>query len=585
MKKPNGFCPLDATIRFVMNTFLSTGTLALIIVGILLFLSLAGVLLYFVFFQHMRYKAQAKELIRRFEYLHSLLIGQDAHWVKTIERIATTNLLFASRHQTFEKRFKELRDRGDASAQKAVNDLKDLIEDRDYKGLKAALPEARRIMQEYDDAANSLHNDLHALILPMEECNANSLHMKEQFRSIKQDYFVKQSELSLCKESFETIFEKLDKQFDRFAELVSSAQYEEAKSMIPGIEKVLDQLARAIKDFPDYCASIEHVIPDKLILLKNAYEEMRSSGYPLQHLLSYPAIEDIEAELSSIAKDVKSFKRNNIQGRLDAIVAQIDGYLEGFEKEKDCRVAFDSGCETAYAYASSVEKKYIRLCNALPNVEGLYVIESAQTDKINAIKNTINKMGATKRYLDNLIHSPTHQPYSLLVEKMKELSDEAKDNEAAIEDFNRYLLSLKTDSETALAKVQSYYQALKEAKFTLREIALPSLSDKYLPVLDECLEQIDFMFKTLHKTPIDVAAINKVSFELSKQGDEALSGIKRDYEAMISADAAITFANRDRFRLSDLDAQLKQAEGFYHNGEFKKSYDDVTQAIRRLRGE
>ena len=568
-----------------MNILLSTGLVALIVVAALLVIAGIGVLLYFVLFQHMRAKAQAKELIRRFEYLHSLLIGQDAHWVKTIERIATTNLLFASRHQTFEKRFKELRDRGDASAQKAVNDLKDLIEDRDYKGLKAALPEARRIMQEYDDAANSLHNDLHALILPMEECNADSLHMKEQFRSIKQDYFVKQSELSLCKESFESVFDKLDKQFDRFAELVSSAQYEEAKSMIGPIEKVLDQLARAIKDFPDYCACIEHVIPDKLVTLKNAYEEMRSSGYPLQHLLSSPAIEEIEAELAAIAKDVKSFKRSNIQGRLDAIQAQIDGYLEGFDKEKDSRVAFESGCEQAYAYASSVEKKYIRLCNALPNVEGLYVIEPAQSDKINAIKNTINKMGATKRYLDNLIHSPTKQPYSLLLEKMNELSDEAKENEAAIEDFNRYLLSLKTDSETALAKVESYYSALKDAKYTLREIALPSLSEKYLPTLDECLDKIDFINKTLHQTPIDVAAINKVSFELSKEGDEALSGIKKDYEAMIAADGAITFANRDRFRLSDLDAQLKQAEGFYQAGEFKKSYDDVTAAIRRLRGE
>ena len=197
-----------------MNTFLSTGTLALIIVGILLFLSLAGVLLYFVFFQHMRYKAQAKELIRRFEYLHSLLIGQDAHWVKTIERIATTNLLFASRHQTFEKRFKELRDRGDASAQKAVNDLKDLIEDRDYKGLKAALPEARRIMQEYDDAANSLHNDLHALILPMEECNANSLHMKEQFRSIKQDYFVKPIAYEDLKLALDNVCPRIEREQD-----------------------------------------------------------------------------------------------------------------------------------------------------------------------------------------------------------------------------------------------------------------------------------------------------------------------------------------------------------------------------------
>ena len=564
---------------------LSGLAIGLIVGGVLLALAAIAILLYFFFFQHMRSKAQAKELIRRFEYLHSLLIGQDAHWVKQLERIASTNLLFVARHQSFEKRFKDIRDKGDAAAQKAINDLKDMLEEHSYKQLKAALPEAKRVIDEFDAAANSLHNDLHELILPEEECNEKSLHMKEQFRAIKQDYALKQGDLSLCRDSFQTVFAKLDDLFDKFASLVDSAQYEEARQLIPNVEKVLSELSRALSELPNICVSIEHVIPDKLLSLQAHYEEMRSSGYPLQHLLSKGAIDDLQNELDSIAHDVKSFHYGKAQTRLDAIQAAIDGYLEGFEKEKDCRVAFESRCDQVYDYSTSVEKKFTRLCNALPNVERIYVIAAEQNENVNRIKSTINKMGATKRFLDNLIHSLTKQPYSALVEKMNELEEEAKENEAGIEDFNRYLVSLKTDSEAALSKVVKYHKAILDAEFTLREMGLPALTEKYEKDLESCLKDIDSIYSTLHTTPIDVAKVNEAAFDLTKVGDEALSGVKRDYEGMVSTDAAITYANRDRFRLSDLDAQLKQAEEFYRKGEFDKAYEDVTASLRRLRGE
>ena len=165
------------------------------------------------------------------------------------------------------------------------------------------------------------------------------------------------------------------------------------------------------------------------------------------------------------------------------------------------------------------------------------------------------------------------------------LRQEAEEANGAIEDFNRYLLSLKNDSESGLAKVKGYAVALADAKFTIRQMDLHSIDAKYMPRIEECLGYVDDIYTALSKMPIDVAAINESAFKLSKVGDEALSGIKRDYEAMLAADAELTYANRDRFGLSDLDAQLRQAEEFYRKGEFEKAYLQSKESLKRIRGE
>ena len=59
------------------------------------------VLLYLFVFQKNKLRRQIRELDRRFEYLHALLIGQDAQYVKRLEIVSRTNLLYVDTHTRF----------------------------------------------------------------------------------------------------------------------------------------------------------------------------------------------------------------------------------------------------------------------------------------------------------------------------------------------------------------------------------------------------------------------------------------------------------------------------------------------------
>lgn len=561
--------------------FLSTLQLSLIIGGSVLVALLLILILYFAFFSSLRHKKKVRELNRKFEYLHALLFGQDSQYIKRIEQISTTNLLYAETSRTFAKRFKDVRDKSDSSAQTAVNGLKDLLQERDFKGLKAALPEAQKVIDVFDEEVNALHNDLLAVVKPEEDCRQQALNLKENLRRIKQDYYVKQADLDLVYQSFEAIFAKLDEKFMQFDSLVDSADYEDAKALLPNLNQIINELGKDINELPNICITIQTVIPDKMASLENAYQEMVKAEYPLHHLMVITSIDEMKRQLENLTNRVKAFALAGVQSQLDAILSRIEEFFDAFDKEKDARVAFESSVDDVYSKSQDADKKYINLCNALPNVKKMYVISEEETSKIDTIKTLINKSGATKRSLDTFVHSITKQPYTLLLEKMETLKEESEQASSAIDDFHHYLMSLKHDSEASLVAAKDYYARCKDAESYLRAMNLDVPNEKYQGQIDTCYDLIDKIFSSL-KCPIDVAYINQCVEQLVQIGDLTYQNIKADYEMENKAQAAITYCNRKRQHLGEVHVYLNQIETTFYAGEYEKCYKDATSFIRQL---
>ena len=564
-----------------MIILLETQTTLIIVfsaLGAALLVGLA-LLLNFTVFAHMRAKKQVRELEKRFQHLHGLLVGQDAQNLKRIENISLTNLVYVTIHQNFKKRSDQIRHSYDNTAQGEINHLKDLLGEHDFKALKAEIPNARDIIKRYDAEVNAFDTDLHNVLLPEEECRQASLSMKENLRKIKQDFYVKQADLSLVSRSFDRAFSLLEDNFKSFEKMLECANYDEAKALLPKIGQVIGALSKILRDMPNLCVTIQSVIPDKLASLSDRYEELLKAGYPLHHLLGPSNIQEMRDELDEVTAQVQNFDLSGVQQHLDGIIARIDDYIAAFEREKEARVAFEGEVEGIYAEDSKVENRYIRLCNSLPEVRSIYAIPSSEQEKIDAIKAQINRSGATKRSLDTLMHSGSRQPYTILVERMHALRDESNQAFQAIEDFNRYLLSLKSDSEEAARSIYVYEDRLRTAEYRVRVIDLPCITEKYAQSFEDLYAVIDSIHARL-VTPIDVQAINELVNRLKGEGDALCNAVDRDISAMYKADVAILYANRQRMKDSTIGIACEQAYGAYLSGDFSGAYEVAKQAVR-----
>ena len=561
------------------------GLIVGITLGALAVLSGLFVIVYFFILRERIFKKQIREIDRRVQFLHALLIGQDAQYVKRLEIISRTNLLYVDIHTKFLKRFKDLKNKNDIDAEAAIDSLRDYVESKNYKAYKENLPRVTQIVDEYDDLVNTLNTDLLKVVKPEEDCRQSALTYKEQLRRIKQDYYSKESELVLMSQSFDEVFAFIDKKFEDFETLVESAQYDEANSILPNIDEILHELTIHMSDLPALCTMVSSVIPDKIASVEMAYKELIEQKYPLYHLCVGQTIADFNKELEDITHQIRIFKVAGLADRLEDISNKLDAFFTSFDEEKAAREMFETNNESVYSTVNLIERNFIKLRNTIPEVGKFFIINEDHKTKINNIQNNINKVGALKRSLDTFIHSATKQPYSILLNKMDELSAASNAIISDIEEYNSYISSLKADAEKAYSVVFEAYDKVKTAEQQVMKMNVKKVTEKYQPKFDELYRLLNEIYNCLITNPIDIDKVNSLLHEYYEIANVILDDgeVSTDYNLMVLAENSILFANRHRYHLADVDSQLSLAETYFQNGDFQNASMTASNVLKRIK--
>lgn len=532
-----------------------------------------------------KFKRKSSDLDNKYQYAHALLIGQDATNVKRLEVISRTNLLYVDTHTNFLRKMKEIRDRYDVDALHAVNEMKDYLADKDFKEFKKAYEVATEAVEAFVKEVNLFTNDLQRVIKPEEDCRQSSLDYKNKLRAIKQDYYAKESELTMLSESFEAVFEHIDDLFKEFEDLVESAQYDEANKILPDISEILHELNFKLNELPSLCALITQVIPEKISEVEKAYKLMTDDHYPLHNLFVIQTIEAINKGLKECTERIKSFDTDGVREILEKMQENLDEFGAKFEAEKVARLEFEANNENVYKQQSALEKQFITLRNTIPEVSQYFVINKEHLDSLNDLQKDVNKLGALKRSLDTFVHSNTKQPYSLLVLKMNELKEVCNSIESKFNSFNKYIDSLNSDAEEAYHLVFDTYEKIKTAEKYIRLINVDKINEKYRDQLDDLYDLINSINTLLTTTPIDIDKVNEMVKTLFELSNKLLDDgeIYQDYNMMLLAESAIVIANKDRVHLADIDQLLSQAEVFFANGDFVRANETAKTALSKIK--
>lgn len=557
-----------------------------IYIGIgLLVLIVAIVLLSIFVFKPSNLKKQLRAIDRKFQFAHGLLQGQNSQNVKRLEIISRTNLLYVDVYSKYMRRLKEIRDRNDIPCSEVINNLKDLLSDKDFKGFKDLYKEAVSKVNEYNKVINDFTNELNKVVQPEEDCRQSALTYKEQLRNVKQDYYAKEASLAIMNESFEEVFEYIDSLFKEFDEFVDSAQYDEANSVLPQISSILHELNANMKILPELCALINDVVPEKVHKIDLAYKAMMEEHYPLHHLNVLQTLNAIQKGLEGFTSRMKEFDTIGIHDGVNEMLSTLDKFIDKFEEEKKARVIFDEKNNGVYSKVNSLEHRFITLRNNISEVNEIYIINDEHKQKIDVVQKDINKLGGLKRTLDTYFHSSTKQPYSLLVSKMTEIEECNVIVEEELNEFDSYLDTLKQDAEKAYDLVYTTFDKVKKAEKLVRLMSLESVNKKYAPKFNELYNLLNSLYEVLTTSPIDIDKSNELVREVYECSNSLLDDgeIQQDYNMMVLAENAILHGNKDRNHLADIDQLLSQAEVFFADGDFENSYKISSGALSKIK--
>jgi septation ring formation regulator EzrA len=566
-----------------MIILLNTNELIGIITGSVMGTLILGVLIFvlvkFVFIRK-SINRQIRELERKCSYLDALLIGQDSQYIKRLEIISRTNLLYGDIYNDFSKRFKKVYEVDDKFADGAMKQLNALVASKQYKNIKKVIQEAKKAVSIFETNTLELDIELTKLIKPEEEARQIILKLKEDFRSIKQVYYANSVDLELASNSFETVFEKVDKKFSEHEAHVESAEYEEAASIVPVISNVLKVLHEALDVMPKMCVLVSSVLPEKIKNLVDEEEVMLDQKYPLHHLMVSQEVNSFNYDLSVMKKKLIELDTSGIFETSDKIQKEIETIKEKFIKEKEAKEFFVSNCDSTYQKVLNLEKVFLRICAIIPEMNKYYLISSDKKEEIEDLKKKVNDLGGAKRSLDTYIHSSTKQPYTLLKEKLEKLMEDYEIVLDGVNSFKTFLDVLKTSSEEAYTLVFSYYYRLKQCEAEIRKINLPEHTDKYMDKISTCYELLNDIDRYTKTIPIDVKTINEKVDELKELADSVIDEVAKEVSVAELAESAIVYANRDRIHQTDVHQQLNLCEKEFYQGDFDRAYHDVIELLK-----
>ena len=312
---------------------------------------------------------------------------------------------------------------------------------------------------------------------------------------------------------------------------------------------------------------------------------MTNDSYPLHHLCVETALSEMRATLEKYRESLKYLNVHGIQDGLDNMLNRIDEFFKKFDEEKEACKLFNEQNESVYSTVNLIERRFIKLCNTIPEVSRIYIINDAHNSKVNEIQTNINRVGALKRSLDTFIHSNVKQPYSSLVAKMNELKEASDSIISELDEFNSYIASLKSDSEAAYKLIFTFFDKVKKAEKEIRDINISRLNEKYSEDFDKSYQLLNSIYDLLKKCPIDVDQVNKCVAELYEVSNNILDdgAIAQEHNMMTLAENAIMYANRGRSHLSDIDQLVSQAETFFKEGEFEQAYIIAGNALKKIR--
>ncbi len=556
--------------------------IVLIVLGVVALLSIGFVILYIFVLSPASYKKQIRDLEKKFSYYDALLVGQDSQYVHHLEIVSRTNLLYVEKYNTYSRKFKEVFDNDDKFAESMIKQLNSLVASKQFKNIKIVISDAKKAVAIFEESVNALDAELYEIIKPEEEARQAILKLKEQYRRVKQIFHSNSNNLELVASSFTKVFEKLDVLFIDFEKHIESAEYEDANELLPTISKVINSLESALAQLPNLCIMIQSVIPEKIEELSNEYAAVEKKGVPLFNLSFKHKVEVWKQTLEELKKQLINLQTAGAYEKIERIQNEIEQTRTLLNSEVDDKTAFESVADSLYQATINLEKEFLKICSLLPEVEKIYIISDEQKDNIEVLKEDMNKLGSSKRTLDNYTHSGTKQPYSILRKKLDELQADYDIAEKGVNDFKTYIESLRTSSEEAYTLIFVYYYRCKQTESILRDFGIESFAKLYEEQINSCYELLNDIDVHLKATPIDVSYINEKVETLKNVANKFFDDVENKHREIQLAESAVVYANRDRNHQADVHQQLSVLEESFFQGEFVKVYHDANAIYNRM---
>jgi len=527
-------------------------------------------------------KKPFQELEKRYQDTHALFFVQAAAIYQRLEKISKHNLEYFSYFDGISKTYDMIKNELDNKAKDQLHKLSQYVKDNEGKAFNALYQPTRITMDVIESAVKKLMQELTMIMKPEEDTKVLIAEVKELIRHLRSEYFGKINQLSLVETQFNNLFKYVDDQVNFIDQKMDAGEYDDIQQMIAKMTKAIKKILGLMNELPRICVLLASVIPEKIKALLDTSDTMQKQGYPLHHLLIKDTISKAKDELEKMQTRIAVFDVYGMEVLLNSIGEKLESFYPLFEKEKEAKITFDKDYESTYDAVNNLERRFSKLNSGLPKIKEIYVLEHQRLSEVESIKELISRLNLTKRGLDTLVLAGTKQPYTLQVDKINILKKEADIGERKLDEFTRYLASLKTHSQEAYASVNQYFLQFKDAEKALDDLNMQILTEQYDNQLTTFYQNLKQIVDALSLLPIDMNVVQQNLMLVKQEGQALVQRIHATIKLALETEKLLLTANKDRHRTTDNQKIIALAEQAFFEGKFEKANQEATNLLKKL---
>lgn len=566
------------------NDIFFLGTVPTILLFVLVPVAIIVLVVVLLFLRHRKTLKLYAKLQNDYRTYHDQLTKPCQNMVRRLQSLGSYSPDYEKLYEERQKQYDDIVKQRDAAMESKLSTLKRLREEKKLKEFKNALSQAQVLLDDYEKAVSAFNEDLTSLLRDDLDTRESSLSAKEKFRKIRDFYDRHVDELKPLKGSFDLLFQSTEDVFSQFEDDVNQARFEEARKRLPEISAVLSAVLSIMEDLPSMVTKVDTVIPESIDKLERDYKALQQQGYVLDYLEVPTLVASIKGELAQIRHRLLLLDTAGVKERLSAIQKSISDTNAKFEEEKRAKAVFMKNQDALSDSSYELEKKYARFMNQLPIYEKTYVLDHKYVEQMQSLRKDIETIGFLKRDIDAYVGTSQKKPFSLITKRISDLEDEMKKVQRVVEDFSTYLDSLRDDSQSIYAGIRSYYLALKDEEWHIRDVHVRAFQTTYDDRFHELYKEASSIDQVLLLAPVDVFKARERFEPFAKKCDALLEETKRRNAECAKAEQAIVYANAFRREFTDSRPLLQIAEKAYFEGDFTRAKDEALKVVSLFTG-
>lgn len=462
---------------------------------------------------------------------------------------------------------------------KQIENLASLINDKDFKQAKEIEREIAEDINKFDKDVSIFSGDLSSILQDDTDTASAAVTVKNNLRSIRNFYEKNTNELSELGQSFQLILNDAENTLDQFNELCDSAKFEEAKTLLDDLNRLLTATISVMDRLPMLQASVYTVLPNKLDELEKNYHEMLDEKYVIEDLDVDNYVDQARKQLELIKSNLVFLDITGVQEKIDKIQTDITDFNAKFNEEKNAKQCYFNSTNDIIDTTYNIEREYSSHMNMIDKYKVAYMLDQKYVDQMYSLKSHIETIGMLKRELDSYLDTTNHQPYTTIMKKMNALRTEMSRAERTMHDYQAYLDDLKNTTQNVYDGLNNLFVSLRVERAHILSLGVDSYTTAIKPKFDYFFKKIADLSSQLVVLPLDVKKISRDFYSLKDDCGYFLSDTHNNYNEALKAEQAIVRSNLYREDYTECKLALEKAEQAYNSGNFKDATTLASEAL------